>query len=39
MDDAPSELYSLFLVEQEGTASSFRGLAEAIERKGLFCTL
>ena len=39
MDDATSELYSLFLVEQEGTASSFRGLAETIEKKGLFCAL
>jgi transposase len=39
LDDATSELYSLFLVEQEGTASSFRGLAETIEQKGLFCAL
>lgn len=36
IDDATSELYSLFLVEQEGTASSFRGLAETIAAKGLF---
>ncbi len=36
LDDATSEVYSLFLVEQEGTASSFRGLAETIAAKGLF---
>lgn len=39
MDDATSELYSMFLVEEEGTASSFRGLREVIERHGLFCSL
>ncbi|MGH7186597.1 MAG: ISNCY family transposase, partial [Pseudomonadota bacterium] len=37
MDDATSEIYSAFLVEEEGTASSFRGLHEAIARQGLFC--
>jgi hypothetical protein len=26
LDDATSAIYSIFLVEQEGTASSFRGL-------------
>jgi transposase len=36
MDDATSEVYSMFLVEEEGTASSFRGLFETIARKGLF---
>lgn len=36
LDDATSEIYSMFLVEQEGTASSFRGLIETIARKGLF---
>lgn len=36
LDDATSELYSLILVEQEGTASSFLGLAETIVKKGLF---
>lgn len=36
MDDATSELYSLFLVEQEGTESSFLGLSETIAKKGLF---
>jgi hypothetical protein len=36
LDDATSEIYSAFLVDEEGTFSSFRGLAETIERKGLF---
>ena len=39
MDDATSAIYSAFLVEEEGTASSFRGLIEVIERHGLFCSL
>jgi transposase len=39
MDDATSEIYSAFLVPEEGTASSFRGLAETIAKKGLFCAL
>lgn len=39
LDDATSELYSAFLVPEEGTASSFRGLAETIAAKGLFCAL
>ena len=36
MDDATSEHYSMFFVEEEGTASSFRGVREAIEKRGLF---
>ena len=39
MDDATGEIYSAFLVEEEGTFSSFRGLREVIERKGLFGSL
>jgi transposase len=39
LDDATSAIYSAFLVEEEGTASSFRGLAEVIEQHGLFCEL
>jgi transposase len=39
LDDATSAIYSAFLVEEEGTRSSFRGLAEVIERHGLFCEL
>ncbi len=38
MDDAEGELISAFLVEEEGTLSSFRGLQEVIEKKGLFCS-
>jgi transposase len=39
LDDATSAVYSAFLVEEEGTASSFRGLAEVIDAHGLFCEL
>ena len=39
MEDATSAIYSAFLVEQEGTASSFRGLREVVARHGLFCSL
>src|SRR5690242_9659579 len=39
MDDATSEVYSLFLVEQEGTASSLRGIREVVAKHGLFCSL
>ena len=39
LDDATSAIYSAFLVEEEGTQSSFRGIAEVIERHGLFCEL
>lgn len=39
MDDATSEHYSLFFVEEEGTESSFQGVKETIEKKGLFCSL
>jgi hypothetical protein len=35
MDDATSEHYSMFLTEEEGTASRFRGIREVIEPKGL----
>ena len=37
MDDATSRVLSAFLVEEEGTASTFQGLREVIERHGLFC--
>lgn len=36
MDDATSRILSIFLVEEEGTASSFRGIRETIEAHGLF---
>jgi transposase len=39
MDDATSDIYSAFLVEEEGTMSSFQGLRQAIEAHGLFCSL
>lgn len=37
MDDANNEHYSMFFVEQEGTASSFAGVKELILSHGLFC--
>jgi transposase len=39
LDDATTELYSAFFVEEEGTMSSFRGLREVLETKGLFSSL
>lgn len=39
MDDATSEHYSMFFVEEEGTGSSFAGVKEVIEKYGLFCSL
>jgi transposase len=38
MDDATSEHYSMFFIEEEGTASSFLGVKETIVKKGLFCS-
>jgi transposase len=37
LDDATSAIYSAFLIAEEGTASTMRGLGEVIERHGLFC--
>ena len=39
MDDANNEHYSMFFVDEEGTASSFRGVRNVIVRKGLFSSL
>jgi transposase len=39
LDDATTEIYSAFFVEEEGTLSSVRGLREVIERHGLFSSL
>lgn len=39
MDDATNEHYSMFFVEEEGTASSLRGVGEVIEARGLFSSL
>jgi hypothetical protein len=38
MDDATSEHYSMFLVDEEGTVSSFVGVGEVIRTRGLFCS-
>jgi hypothetical protein len=39
MEDATSAIYSMFLVDEEGTASSMRGVAEVVAKHGLFCSL
>jgi transposase len=39
MDDATNTIYSGFLVEEEGTASTFRALHEVFARKGLPASL
>ena len=39
LDDATNEIYSMLLVEEEGTASTFQALAEVIGEHGLFCSL
>ena len=36
LDDANSEMYSAFFVEEEGTLLSFRGVRETLFKKGLF---
>lgn len=36
MDDATNEHYSMFFVDEEGTASSLQGVKEVIKSKGLF---
>lgn len=36
MDDATNEHYSMFFVDEEGTASSFRGVHDVIASRGLF---
>ena len=35
MDDATSEIYSIFLIDEEGTDSTFRALLEVFSRQGL----
>ena len=39
MDDATSEHYSMFFVEEESSASSFAGVEETIVTRGVFCSL
>lgn len=38
IDDATSKVTSCFLVEEEGTFSSFKGIYETITEEGLFCS-
>lgn len=38
MDDATSEHYAMAFVDEEGTASSFQGVAAVIAERGLFCS-
>jgi hypothetical protein len=39
MEDATSAIYSIFLVDDEGTASSLRGVRDLVAKHGLFCSL
>lgn len=39
MDDATSEVYSAFLVDEEGTLSTFQGLMEVLSVHGLPCSI
>ncbi len=39
LDDATGDIYSAFLVEEEGTMSSFQGLGEVFAAHGLPCSL
>ncbi|MCY3770031.1 MAG: ISNCY family transposase [Gammaproteobacteria bacterium] len=39
MDDATNEHYSMRFVEEEGTWSSFLGVRDVLETRGLFCSL
>ena len=39
MEDATSEIYSMFLVDEEAAASSFQGIREVVAQHGLFCSL
>ncbi len=39
MDDATSDIYSGFLVDEEGTMSSFQGLIDVVAEHGLPCAL
>jgi transposase len=38
IDDATSELYAAYLVDEEGTASVMRGLRQIMEKEGIFCS-
>ena len=39
LDDATSEIYAAFFVDEEGTLSSLRALHQVIAEHGLFCAL
>ena len=39
MDDATNEHYSMFFVQEEGTASSFQGVEDVILKRGLFSSI
>ena len=39
MDDATSEHYSMFFVDEEGTQSSFQGIHDVISKHGVFASL
>jgi len=39
LDDATTEIYSTFFVEEEDTMSSLQGLREVIETQRLFSSL
>lgn len=39
LDDATNEHYSMFFVDEEGTASSFQGVRKVIEERGVFASL
>ena len=38
MEDATSAIYSMFLVDEKGTASSLRGIRVVVSTHGLFCS-
>jgi transposase len=38
MDDATNEHYSMFFCSEEGTGSSFQGVKDVVEQRGLFCS-
>jgi transposase len=37
LDDATSQVLSAFLIDEEGTASTFRALRDVVAKHGLFC--
>src|ERR1700761_2851978 len=39
VEDATNASYSAFLVDQQGTASSLRGVRDVVAKHGLFCSL